>query len=229
MRLPLLLLTTLALYGGPEDREVWLLEQEVLKLGKKEVYEHAKEGWFEDFEQSAKLNTPTIIGIDDLDSSQYFYLIPFQNFTDIDAYRKQLKDFRFTVSSEKWLAQQQTIASTLGARFALIFQYKPECSSEPVSFFQNPKLKLSIFSVAIGQDEAFEQSLIQKAAAVLKSGKKESWRVFKLLYGSDLPKYLICSFGEEEIDLVDSALKEMVVRERSFSGLVRPELSIHPQ
>jgi len=221
-----------ALQAGPEDREIWVVEQEFAKFGKKEAYETAKKKWVADFEQFTAHRAPSMIGLEDSNDNEYFYLIPLNNFAEIDSYRKQQRDFKASLATPDRMIQTQVMNSLLNFKVLTIHQYKAECSYCPSSpnMLKTPKVSYEIYTLNPEGEEPFEQMLIQKVTESLKKNSKGCWRVWKMLFGAETPKYTIAYFSSEEesfdIHLVDPAMNDIIRRKQEGKAVVRPELCI---
>lgn len=214
--------------AGPEDREIWIVEQEFAKFGKKEAYVAAKKKWIADFEQFTAHRAPTMIGLEDSNDNEYFYLIPLNNFAEIDSYRKQQRDFKTSLATPDRMIQAQVMNSLLNFKVLTIHQYKAECSYCPLSF--TPKVSYEIYTLNPGGEEPFEQMLIEKVAAALKKKSKGCWRVWKMICGAEIPKYIIAYFSSEEepfdTQLVDPSINDIIRRKQEGKAVVKPELCI---
>jgi hypothetical protein len=221
-----------ALYAGPEDKEIWVVEQEFAKFGRKEAFEEAKKKWIADFEKFTAHRAPYMIGLEDAADNEYLFLIPFNNFAEIDSYRKQLRDYKASLSAPNRMVENQMLNSLINYKILTIHQYKAECSYCPSSrnMLKTPKVSYTVVTLLPGGEDPFEQMLIQKTAQAVKKNSKECWRVWKTLIGAELPKYIVARFlmAEEEvqIELIDPSMNEIIRRRQDGQAAVRPELCI---
>lgn len=220
------------LQAGPEDREIWVIEQEFVKFGKKDAYEVAKKRWIADFEQFTAHRAPTIVGLENGSDNEYFYLIPLSNFAEIDSYRKQERDFKTSSGGSNRMIESQVINSLLNFKVLTIHQYKVACSycRPSLSMLKAPKVSYEIYTLNPGSEEAFEQMLIEKVSEAVKEKSQACWRVWKMLFGAEVPKYTIAYFSSGEdpshIQLVDASMNDVIRRKQEGKAVVRPELCI---
>lgn len=213
------------LWAGPEDREIWVIEQEFIKFGRKEAFETAKKKWIADFKKSNAGRTPDIIGLEDGSDNEYLFLMPFKNFAEIDSFRKQLRNYNGMVET-------QVLKGLINFKVLTIHQYKASCSYTPssVSIMNSPQFSYEIVSLEPGSEEAFEQMLIQKASDAVKKKSKQSWRVWKTVAGAELPKYIVAwikkSKEKARESLIDPNMNEFIRRKQEGKAVVKPELCL---
>ena len=173
-----------------------------------------------------------MIGLEESEESEYIFLIPLENFGEIDPFFKQQLDYQFSLSMLGWMIETQTLNSLINFKILTIHQYKRECSycaSFP-NMLLKPRVSYEILNLNPGTEELFEQGLLQKVSEALKLNPQECWRVWKTMIGVEFPKYIIVHFmtAQEEVQaqLVDSSLNKIIRRKHSGKAVVKPELSI---
>ncbi len=215
--------------------EVWLIEQEFVKFGKRDVYEVLKKGW--DSKYRTFLNKEErvhpILAVEDFDAPQYIYLTPLTNYTSLNHLEIVQKNFRATLNEK----EIQPLESTLNFRIASLSVYLPECSYIPegnnCSFSNLPYVRYQIFSLTPGSESLFEEHLQKVAFEEANKRTQTCWRSWRVAFGSDVPKYLVCIFAntkegleKEDLYFVHQGLKEIVRRQKEGKGIFRKDLSI---
>jgi uncharacterized protein YcgL (UPF0745 family) len=222
------------------DAGFLLVEQEFVKFGKKELYEQQKKEWFQAFTQfSAKKKASSICAIYDHDASQYLYLMPMKSYADIGNYFQLRQDFRNSFSKDAETDRSLLTDSTLNFRVLSFHQNLPRCSYAPENglqvFFDKPFLHYHIFGIAPGDEELLEKHLEEMAKAHKKNKSTATWRVWKVIFGSDVPKYVVCVFDKTQeglekqiktLTFVDPRMREMLRRDRQGDVEVRRDLSL---
>jgi len=188
----------------------WLFEENFFKLGKKELYEEERKKTLEGVDVLAAL---------DLDNPQSVLLMPLK---------------KGLLSLKEYLPFREQTSFLLGTSLHFqVFSLQElleECCFRPEDVFleSRPYFLYFLYEVEMGQEKVFEEQLkasILRQIVAQKEKKQEDvqvWRTWKVLLGSDVPKYLIClSFPTKE------ALKEgkEVVEEMSIRDILRGKKS----
>lgn len=215
--------------------EIWLIEQEFVKFGKRDVYELLKKEWNTKYKAFLKKEEKVhpILAVEDFDTPQYIYLTPLTNYASLNNLEALQKSFR-EVLKEKSI---QPLESTLNFRVASLSVYLPECSYIPednnCSFSNLPYVHFQIFSLIPGSEPLFEAHLKKVVFEEASKRTQVCWRVWRLVFGSDTPKYLVCLFAntkegleKEDLHFVHQGLKEIIRRQREGKGVFRKDLSI---
>lgn len=206
-----------------------LIDQEFVKFGKKEVYETEKKSWLEQFSKlTAKQQPSPFIAIYDQNSSQYLYLTQMSSYGEIDTYFQKQRMFKVSKS----------FPSTLNFRIMTVHEEIPRCSTTTenlqATFFSMPHVRYHVYGVAPGQGEAFERYLEKMVKNQNKVEAPATWRTWKVIFGSDTPKYVVCLFAKDKQELekqgdnlvfVDPAMREILRRDRAGDVEVRRDLS----
>ncbi len=206
-------------------QEFMLAEQEFVKFGKKELYEQEKQSWLKEF----KKNAPPICAVFDRDSSQYLYLTPMDSYGDMDDYFQRKREFKESLAMD----------STLNFRVLTFHQYLPSCSygveKGLSTFFAKPYLHYHIYGVAPGSEASFEQRLEQMVLTYKQKKSSATWGVWKVIFGSDTPKYVVCLFAKnkesldkqvKDLAFVDQQMHDILRRDREGNAEVKSALSL---
>jgi hypothetical protein len=217
--------------------ELWLVQQEFVRFGKKDLYEEWKMQWLNKWRIYEGRKLP-VLTIEDSEGSQFLYLVPVQNYDELGRYFQRQK--KFLDSMDVFLQKNYAAltSSTLNFRIFSLHHYLPDCSYIPkgtnCAIDKLPKIKYMMCSVTPGNEVAFE-SYLEKA--VFSNQKRQSsvcWRSWKVIFGGDVPKYIIAFFAADEDslskapELLDSKIKDIVLRLKEGKGSFRKDLSIMP-
>lgn len=230
------LLASVFLWGSiAAQAELWLCEQEFVRFGKKDAYEELKKSWnsaFASHFQGKGVMSP-VLAIQDLESTNYVYLTPMHDYSGLDARESQLEAFEATLKN----SLTASLASTMNFRIASLQTYLPECSHIPegsnCSFSNNPFMHYQIFSLTPGSEALFEEHLKKLVFEEQMKKTELCWRVWKVNFGGDLPKYIVCRFEKtkdelnaDKIKFIQQSLKEIVRSYREGKGVFRKDLSV---
>lgn len=242
----LLFLAFFALISGhakdSEASNIWIVQQDFVKFGKKEVYEITKKDYFQAFSQSIgkKEGFPSY-GLQAFDSPQYVYLIPIGSYNGIDRLMEQKEKFMNAYPSQEWEAQRLAGASTINFLFKSLKKFLPSSSSIPKgqeSLSSLPRAHLYWIQIAPGQEGAFENHLQQLVQKEMKRESPGCWRVWRGTFGDVLPQYFIAVFATTEkeaeeaanrIEFVSGPIKQIVRKLKQDRVLLRPDLSMNVQ
>lgn len=150
------------------------------------------------------------------DESSYIYLTTLENFSEIDSMQTPEKP--------------QILSSLLNYTIKTIYQFKPECSNCSSNISDSmPHLHSWTYTLIPGSEDVFEKQVMAKAKAT-----SSCVRVWKLLFGSELPKYVIVTFAAnkealskqvKELKFIEPSYSEIVRRKRERNAIIRPDLS----
>ena len=213
------------------EEAIWIVGQDFVKFGKKDVYEKQIKTWNLAYGQfTLGKEVPPITAFQDSESPQYLYFIPMANYGALDGYFRMDRAFRNTVMAQQFLQLQNT---TLNFYLRSIHEYLAECSYATGSFPEFPFVHYFVYAIVPGYEGAFENRLRTLSAEHKKNASNLCWRTWKVVFDSDIPKYEICLFAKSEEDLakqidsiqfVQPSSKEMVRRERSGKARLRLDL-----
>jgi hypothetical protein len=197
------------------DWQLWLIEQDFVKFGKKEVYEKYKK---------EMLGENATFAMQDEDASQYIYLFPVGDYKDLS------DSMQGCDGSDNRIA----FLSTLNFTIQSLHRYLPRCSYIPKgkeSLLAYPNIVYYLFGVVPGNDAVFEAQLLKIAGDQAKNGGT-CFRSWKILMGSDVPKYLVAVFASDEaqaegLEFVPTSLKGLLRSQKQGSAVLRRDLSIN--
>jgi hypothetical protein len=231
----LLVVLLLFLSSAARGEEVWAFNQEFIRFGKKDVYEGFKKRWNLEYGQFLKENKEDypILAIQDLDAPEYTYLTPVLSYLGLGRFKEGLKNFEETLKKDLTLG----FASTLNFQVESLGVYLSECSYIPefmnASFCNMPYVHYQIFSLTPGNGGVFEEHLKKMVFEEQMKKSNFCWRVWKISFGGDLPKYVVCRFTQskealnrDEPHFIYENLKEIVRRHREGRGILRRDLSV---
>lgn len=240
-RFVLFLVTSISLLGelAAVGDSYLLVEQEFVKFGKKELYESETKSWLQSFSKFTANQPNVICAIYDREASQYLYLTEMNSYADIDKYFQQKQSFKDSFAKEDWDAKAGVHDSTLNFRVRTFHQYIARCSygvEKGLSvFFEKPFMHYHIYGIAPGDEAFFEKHLQEMAETHRDKKSAATWGVWKVIFDSDTPKYVICVFDKTKKDLdkqvktlafVDERMHELMRRDRQGNAEVRSNLSL---
>jgi hypothetical protein len=189
----------------------WLIEEDFTKLGKKELYEEEKKKNLEYQKNNfhKKRGSFEVVGIEDLENPQYVFFMPLKEVSWMDAYPP---------IEQK---EEGILSSTMNFQIFSLHEFLPDCSFREGDFFSESFSYFSyvLYDVVCGSENSFEEHL---ARISLKQTKKSpnSWVVWKVLLGADVPKYLVGALFSSKEALKETKLEE-VFEEGSVKEIIR--------
>src|SRR5579871_4872467 len=186
------ILSGLFLMGIGHGEELWVVEQDFVKFGKKEVFEKSKK---ELLDASGKTFLTFAAQEDDL--LQYVFFICVKNFRGLGNFLESADPANSDVRA--------LYSSTLNFLVRSLDAYLPECSSVPKgkeALTAYSHISFYLFGITPGNEEIFEAQL-QKVAS--EQAEKTCFRSWKILMGSDAPKYFVAVFADGEKQAKKSA------------------------
>ena len=224
----LLVLSVLASSLGlcAEDN-LWFIEQDFVKFGKKDAYEKYKKEML-----SNRIGTFSTFAVQADDSLQYIYLVPVKDYCGLGDFLQKRSDYEQSLHSESKAPYFSTLNFTIGS----LQRYLPDCSyvpkgKEALTAYRN--IYFYLFSIAPGNEEVLEARL-QKIAEEQEQNSGVCFRSWKIVIGSNVPKYLVTVFatGEkqvqkraEELEVIDLTMKNIVLTQKQGSAILRKDLS----
>lgn len=185
---------------GESLSRYWLIEEDFIKLGKKELYEEEKKKRLQgDRDFFNKKRKPfEVIGAQDLENPQYVFLMPLKDLSYLDLY----PPIRGEGSS--------LLNTCVHFRIFSLHELLEDGSFRGGSSFSEsrPYLSYIIYDVFPGSEQSFEQHFVE---VVLKQPKKSSfaWNSWRTLLGADGPKYLICASFPSKEELKETKLEDL--------------------
>ncbi len=189
----------------------WLIEEDFIKLGKKELYEEEKKKSLE-FQKNnfhKKRGFFEVLGIEDLENPQYVFFMPLKEISWIEAYPP---------IDQK---EEGVLSSTMHFEIFSLHEFLSDCSFREGELFSEsfPYFSYVLYDVACSSEKSFEEHLSRIS---LKQTKKSpnSWVVWRVLLGSDVPKYLVVSLFSSKEALKEANLEEFF-EESSIKEILR--------
>jgi hypothetical protein len=228
----LVLIGSLWVAMGYCAEELWLIEQEFVKWGKKEAYEGYKKEQQKDFFKK--------IGyfrfcVEVEESSQFIYLIPVKDFKGLNTLMQKRMNYHqmLTEGDEKEILP---FLSTIHFFVESLHYHMPECSFIPVRepFLDYPAVYYYLYDVVPGNGPLLEQQLKKIAADQKASPNPVPFKTWRVLFGGDVPSYVVAVFGQtpkeaknaaEELQFIPGQMKSLLRQEKKASGVIRKELS----
>lgn len=171
------------LYG-----EVWVMDQDFIQIDKKQVYEMVKK------EGLSALKQPQYCFYDSKDR-EYIYLRPFASLSALDSYREKAPEPKQAVLLSSIL--NFTVSSLQEFQQALSYGFTGHLSQSPYAAYQ-------IYTVLPEAEKVFRDKL--RLTVLQHQRSAYCWGVWKVIYGSELPKYILWHFAPDEKSL-DAQLK----------------------
>ncbi len=225
-----------------KNLEIWMFQEDFYSFGKRDVYEALTKTWITELKQAiAPEELMTMVAIQSRTSPEFVYMTPLGRFATLDTYLDYTNRIIQKLGPEIAKKQQEAWVSTLNFQTYSLLAYMPFLSCVPLnsnpSVPYRPYVHYYIVAVTPGQVGYFEDYLERQVSKHNQEGEMVCWRVWKMLFGSDVPKYVIALFSRSEeelkkhndqLDLTDPRLADVVRREREGRGILRRDLSIIP-
>lgn len=221
------------------EKPIWLMQQEFVKLGKREFYEAQKKHWNQKCAKAlTKKNSFESVAFQHSDALEYFYLTPLKNYAEIDKYLQFQKECESAFSEEEAWKRMKMMASVVHFDVNTLHEYRQSCSypsQKDPSLLTLPYAHYFLFSLEPGSEGTFEQQVQMRVDKHKKMASSSCWRVWKVMFGSDLPKYLVCLFAKtkeeleaqvKQIEFLDVANKEIIRRQQEGEAFLREDLSM---
>ena len=178
-------LLSLSIVGNSALSEYWLIQEDFIKLGKRDLYQQQKS---KDLAQQKK--SGEVLCFEDLENPQYVFLFPFKEIASLANYQPIAPKIEKDVLLE----------TSMNFQIFSLHRFLQKCSLKEDSVFAEKKsyFLYALYEIALDNQEVFEGAL---ADAVNKFSKDSvsSWCVFKSLLGGSYPKYLVClSFATKD-------------------------------
>lgn len=218
---------------GHSENSLWLIEQEFVKFGKKEAYEEYKKQQQNHFVR--QLNVPRY-ALEDIDSSQYIYLIPVRDFKGLNTLMRKRMDFHKELT-EHDVRQLLPFLSTVNFFMESLHYQLPECSFTPAGkqgVLDYAATYYTIYGIIPGNGPIFEERLKSIAQAQKTSSNPICFRTWRVLFGGDTPSYIVAVFSDtvkeakklaRDLEIIDGQMKNVLRQEKKGSGVIRKDLS----
>lgn len=220
-----------------EEKELWMMRQDFVKIGKKDVYEQLQKEWIQHFQSFSKEKSfLPIYMAQDSEEPEYITLVSFDSYNDIELYFDQLKNFYHSLPKEVGKRLYGVKESLLNFNIYTLQRALPQCSYMPASssFTSLPSLRYFIYSIEPGSQKDFEGKLAEYARQLKLKEAHFGFRVWRVLFGADMPKYLLlfsaqtASLAKQAAHLNDlnQTLKDIIRDIKQSHGTIRGDLSI---
>ncbi len=163
-----------------EEAEYWLIQQDFIKMGTRELYEAQKS-------LQIKKQSYQVIGVADLVDPEFLFLMPVKKIAYLDRYppfKEPLKN--------------GLLESCINFQIFSLHQLLEKSSSRPKETFSEdkPYYFYAIYEVSLEAGAALE-ALMAKSSFSQK--KEKSWCFWRSLLAGEYPKYIFCtSFATKE-------------------------------
>ena len=235
-----------SVFGSTVDERssFWLIQEDFVKFGKKELYESNKSQWLKGFNEGLesrgvwrqKKAQFSIIGMQGLDQPQYIYLTPLEGKEGVVDFFLKKDKYERTLANEKNQLNQILLSSMNFSVDSLHLYLKdlsyPQ-SIDTMSWSDYPFYQYWVFGIMPGFDDDFEAHL-KKVLGNLQSFPDACCRVWKVLLGADTPKYVVLVGAKEESSLEKSAsslsfmegnIKDIIRNQREGRAIFKGNLS----
>lgn len=173
-----------------EGPEYWLIQQESIKMGKRELYESQKQEYLKkQVENFKKEKTAfSVLGVEDLENPRYVFLMPLKKLESLALYPPLAES-----------TKQPLLESSVHFQISSLHEMLKECSLRPSETFMEsrPYYLYILYDIEPGSEKIFEKQL--SLASSTQADKMISWCAWKSLLAGDCPMYIVCiSFETKE-------------------------------
>lgn len=182
MKLFLVVVAIFLNVGGwaAEKTDYWLIQQDFIKMGKREIYEKQKA-------IQLKKQSYQVIGISDLENPACLFLMPIKKLSDLERYppfKNPVKD--------------NVLASCINFQIFSLHELLRKSSLRPEETFLESRPYYFYVIYETEQEAGSDlEEIMTKRASSQKMG--DSWCFWKALLGGEYPKYIFCtSFATKE-------------------------------
>jgi hypothetical protein len=224
------LLGAISLYADPgAEGGLWLLQEDFVKFGKKEVYEVAQKQLMRGLGSKPPYAT---FSLQDANNSEYLYFTSVKTYGGVEAYFKFLHKLQ-SASSDQTILRESSLNFVLRTLYVDL----PACSSLPKGKSETLFSGFAtyfLFGITPGEEMVFEQHLMEMATAQKSLQTPALWKTWKVVIGGDQPRYMVVIFSStqkaaeesgEALDFSPKSLKQIVRKEKMGSAVVRSDLS----
>lgn len=177
---------------GESFAKYWVVEQDFLKMGKKEIYEQEKK-------KSLDIKyLQQVIGLEDLENPQYVFFMPIDNLSSLE---------QIPPVKEQ---EQPVLCSCLHYTIYSLHQWLDKASFHENLVFSKarPYCSYVLYDITPGSQKFFEEHL-QKIALKQQVSSPHAWGAWRVIMGVDTPKYLLCASFATKEELKDAHLDEL--------------------
>lgn len=211
---------------------LWLIEQDFVKFGKKDAYEAFKKEQEREFAQRVGFSR---FAIEDSEASEYIYLVSVDDFKGLSSLMEKRVSFHRT-NTKADFEKMLPFLSTVKFFMESVHRFIPDCSFVPedkASMLAYPAVYYTVYGIVPGNGPTFEDRLRKIAIAQQTSSTPVCFRAWRVLFGGDVPSYVVAVFGNsakeakkqaESLQIIDG-MKGLLRQEKKGSGLMRRDLS----
>jgi len=231
--------------ANKEEKSLWYIDEVFVKFGKKEAYENLEKQWLSSFKSffgeggiwRTKKHTWQFFALQAMNEPQYMFFIPMENFSDLGDYFAKKNEF-MQVPSKELAQMRQSLASMTNFAVNSLHMYLPGCSrvegADGDLWSKYPNLYFYSFGISPGNESIFENHLQTIASDKKITLSHSVYRVWKVLIGSDLPKYLILISSESDdqlkiamdsLNFITPELKDIIRNRREGQALYKKDLN----
>lgn len=204
------------LMGNLWAESIWVIDEEFVKFGKKEVYEEQKKGMVRRWNLKGN-----VIAIEDKDVPRFLYLCEMENYGEMDQWDKDWQTFWRGLNKEELV------------KFDSLINFKVKSAQVEVvnvggDFFTMPSIRYLVVGIVPGNDWTFVKHIKGMIGKVETKGL--GMKVWRIVMGGDMPKFVVCVNGKsedelEEIDVLEGLPKDAIRGVKSGKAVVRRDLS----
>lgn len=216
-----------SIFGFCENGDLWFIEQDFVKFGKKEAYEEYRKEMLK-----KNLGSFSTFAAQGEDSLHYIYLVPVKDYHGLGNFLQSREDYEQSLSSDIKVPYLSTLNFTIGS----LQRYLPDCSyvptgKEALTAYRN--IYFYLFGILPGNERVFEDQL-QKIAQEQAEGQEVCFRSWKIIIGSYTPKYLVVVFAANEkqakkraegLEFITLPMKNILRSQKQGTAVFRKDLS----
>lgn len=219
--------------AGYCDDNLWMIEQEFVKWGKKDAYEEYKKDQQKDFVKKVGFSR---FCIEDNDASEYIYLIPVKDFKGLGSLMQKRINYHkmLTQGDEK---QILPFLSTINFFIESVHHQLLDCSFVPsgkTPLLDYPAVYYFNYGIVPGNGPQFEERLRSISATQAKSAKPVCFLTWRVLFGGEVPSYIVAVFADSPkeakdlavgLQITDGQMKNVLRQEKKGEAIIRKDLS----
>lgn len=206
---------------------LWFIEQDFVKFGKQDAYEEYKKEML-----NKEFGSFAAFAAQEEDALHYIYLVPVKDYCGLGAFLQKREEHEQHLSSDLKIPYWSTLNFTIGS----LQKYMAECSyipkdKEALTAYRN--IYFYLFGILPGNEQVFEAQL-QKIAKEQAAGPGICFRSWKIIIGSNVPKYLVAIFAPDEkqakkraegLEFITLPMKNILQSQKQGSAVLRKDLS----
>ena len=234
--------------GDKQEPSLWLIQEEFIKFGAKDAYENLQKEWMQGFAKTLqaggmwrnKQNLWVIYGLQVQQEPQYMYMIPLHDSCSLTEFFEKKRQYNQAMPSEQ-KSDSEALLSLLNFSVNSLHLYLKDCSY-PQSIQDDvlekrPFISYSVYGIKPGNETVFEDAIRELVAAASSSRSSACWRVWRVLVGSDSPKYVIMAYaaaiadveiGKRALKPLEESMKDIIRNHKEGTGSFKPGISLIP-